>query len=551
MTPDEIRELRHELRTPVNHLIGYSELLLEEDGITAATTQQLDAIRATARLVLELVPGLIADEGDPADPESGDAAHTATTTIDAGHAAGDTGHTVATAAATARATPDPIRALTNRVAELTAMTTALLTSPGILPVADVERLSSATARLGELATRLTSGPVLIDRDTGHATDAVAGRLEMVLVVDDDEANRDVLGRRLQRLGYGVIEARDGIEALERLAEPNSGIDLVLLDVMMPRLDGFAVLERHRSDPAIRHIPVIMISALDDMASIVRCIEAGAEDYLPKPFDPVLLKARVGACVEKKRLRDAEHALLARVEAQAAELRTWNIELEARVAAQVRKVEQLNLMQRFVPPQLMEVIEAGGAELLESHRRDITALFCDLRGFTSFAERSEPEDVMEVLREMHDAVGPLIFELGGTLSQFTGDGMMVFFNDPIPCDDPARRAVTLAIGMRERVAVLSERWKMRGHDLTLGVGVAAGYATCGQIGFEGRFEYTAIGSVVNLAARLCGEAKGGQILVSDRVVAMLGDALQADRVGELELKGLARPTPVFEAHDLVG
>ncbi len=157
--------------------------------------------------------------------------------------------------------------------------------------------------------------------------------------------------------------------------------------------------------------------------------------------------------------------------------------------------------------------------------------------------------MEVLREMHDAIGPLIFELGGTLSQFTGDGMMVFFNDPIPCDDPAHRAISLAIGMRERVAVLSERWKTRGHDLTLGVGVAAGYATCGQIGFEGRFEYTAIGSVVNLTARLCGEAKGGQILVSDRVVAMLGDALAADRIGELELKGMARPTPVFEAHDL--
>ena len=516
MTPDEIRELRHELRTPVNHLIGYSELLLEEDGITAATTQQLNAIRVTARLVLELVPGLIAEDGG----------------------------SVGTAATEA------IRTLTNRVDELTTMTKALLAEPDVLPVADLERLASATERLGELATRLTSGTVLVNRDTGETTDAVAGRLEMVLVVDDDEANRDVLGRRLKRLGYGVIGARDGIEALERLTEPDSGIDLVLLDVMMPRMDGFAVLERHRNDPTIRHIPVIMISALDDMASIVRCIEAGAEDYLPKPFDPVLLKARVGACVEKKRLRDAEQALLARVEAQAAELKAWNVELEARVADQVRKVEQLNLMQRFVPPQLMEVIEAGGSALLRSHRRDITVLFADLRGFTSFAERSEPEDVMAVLQEFHDAVGPRIFEQGGTLSQFTGDGMMVFFNDPIPCDHPARRAVELALGMRERTGLLSAEWKRRGHKLTLGLGVAAGYATCGQIGFEGRFEYTAIGSVVNLAARLCGEAKGGQILVSDRVVAMLGDALRADLIGEIDLKGLARPTPVFEVHDLI-
>ena len=319
--------------------------------------------------------------------------------------------------------------------------------------------------------------------------------------------------------------------------------------MMPRLDGFAVLERHRNDPAIRHIPVIMISALDDMASIVRCIEAGAVDYLPKPFDPVLLKARVGACMEAKRLRDAERQLLAKVESQAAELLAWNRQLEARVADQVRKVEQLNLMQRFVPPQLMEVIAAGGVDLLASHRRDITVLFADLRGFTSFAERSEPEDVMAVLQEFHNAVGPLIFEQGGTLSQFTGDGMMVFFNDPIPCDDPARRAIALALGMRSRTAVLSDEWKRRGHELTLGVGVAAGYATCGQIGFEGRFEYTAIGSAVNLSARLCGEAKGGQVLVSDRVVAALGDALRAEHIGEIALKGLARPTPIYAVHAL--
>ena len=158
--------------------------------------------------------------------------------------------------------------------------------------------------------------------------------------------------------------------------------------------------------------------------------------------------------------------------------------------------------------------------------------------------------MAVLQEFHNAVGPHIFEQGGTLSQFTGDGMMVFFNDPIPCDEPARRAVELALGMRERTGFLSAEWKRRGHELTLGLGVAAGYATCGQIGFEGRFEYTAIGSVVNLAARLCGEARGGQILVSDRVVAMLGDAMRADRIGEIELKGLARPTPVFDVHDLI-
>lgn len=200
---------------------------------------------------------------------------------------------------------------------------------------------------------------------------------------------------------------------------------------------------------------------------------------------------------------------------------------------------------------MEVIEAGGVDLLSSHRRDITVLFADLRGFTSFAERSEPEDVMAVLQEFHNAVGPLIFEQGGTLSQFTGDGMMVFFNDPIPCDDPARRAIALALGMQSRTGVLSDEWKRRGHELTLGVGVAAGYATCGQIGFEGRFEHTAIGSAVNLSARLCGEAKGGQVLVSDRVVAALGDAPRAEQIGEIALKGLARATPIYAVHALDG
>ncbi len=376
----------------------------------------------------------------------------------------------------------------------------------------------------------------MNRDAGDAAAPMPGRLETVLVVDDDEANRNVLGRRLAKLGYGVVEARDGVEALERLAQPDAGIDLVLLDVMMPRLDGFAVLERHRADPSIRHIPVIMISALDDMASIVRCIEAGAEDYLPKPFDPVLLKARVAASIEKKRLRDAERDLLAQVAA-------WNAELEQRVEAQVQEVERFSLMRRFVPPQLVEVMAAGGTAMLQSHRAEITVLFCDLRGFTSFAERSEPEDVMAVLREMHDAVGPVIFEQGGTLSQFTGDGMMVFFNDPIPCDAPERRAVILGLAMRDRTERLADEWKRRGHDLRLGVGIATGYATCGQIGFEGRFEYTAIGTVVNLAARLCGQAQGGEVLAAERVVAALGDTVVSEPAGEIELKGIARPVAI--------
>jgi len=509
MDEAQTRELRHELRTPVNHLIGYAELLLEEEGLASASVAQLESIRTVARQVLELVPGIINADGTPGESAARLRAH---------------------------------------VSELETSTAALRASPGTLPPADLDRLTAAAARLGELARRLATGTVATASVPGVAEALRPGRLETILVVDDDEANRDVLGRRLQRLGYGVVDACDGVEALERMA--GGGIDLVLLDVMMPRLDGFAVLARHHDDPAIRDIPVIMISALDDMTSVVRCIEAGAEDYLTKPFDPVLLKARIGACMEKKRLRDKERALLAQVEAQAEELREWNRQLEKRVADQVQQVERLSLMRRFLPPQLVDVIASGSVDLLKSHRREVTVLFCDLRGFTPFAERSEPEDVMAVLAELHTAVGPLVFAQGGTVATFLGDGMMVFFNDPVPCEEPARRAVMLALGMRDCAEVLSDTWRRRGHELRLGVGVAAGYATCGQVGFEGRYEYAAIGTVTNLAQRLCSEAKGGQVLISQRVLTMLDGAVHAEHLGDKEFKGIARPEPTYLVQQLV-
>jgi adenylate cyclase len=503
MSPDEARALRHEIRTPVNHLIGYSELLLEEEGLEPHATKALQEVRGLARRVLELIPDMLSEDGTIAES---------------------------------------VDALNSLLDELEASTASLASSPGRLPPADIERIVAAAARLRELGLRLSTGSVAVERGTSAAQAPKEGRLETILVVDDDEANRDVLGRRLQRLGYGVVEARDGVEALDRLADGN--IDLVLLDVMMPRLDGYAVLERQHKDAALRDIPVIMISALDQLDSIVRCIELGAEDYLPKPFDPVLLQARVGACLEKRRAHNREKELLATVTSQSEELRALNSDLEQRVEAQVREVERLSLMERFVPPQLAEVLAAGGAELLKSHRREITVLFCDLRGFTPFSETAEPEDVMSVLRELHNAVGPLIFEYGGTLAQFTGDGMMVFFNDPIPCDEPAWQAVQLALAMQERASELSVAWRRRGHRLEMGVGIAVGYATCGQIGFEGRFEYTAIGTVTNLASRLCSEAKGGQVLASQRVVTGLEGRAASEHVGDLVLKGFVQPVPAY-------
>jgi class 3 adenylate cyclase len=416
--------------------------------------------------------------------------------------------------------------------------------------ADAERIGAAVARLRSLVADWTQGATDVAgvraRVAAASADAAgesppipprpAVQPAAILVVDDDRENRELLARRLTRDGHRVRKASGGTEALSILhAEP---VDLVLLDVMMPDLDGPTVLARIKQAPDRRHIPVLMISALDETASVVRAIELGAEDYLPKPCDPVLLRARIGACLEKKRLQDqeAQHALA---------LAEWNRTLEQRVQEQVAQVERLGRLKRFFSPQLAELIVAGGTDdPLRTHRREITVVFLDLRGFTGFAETAEPEEVMGVLREYHEAMGRLVLEHEGTLERFTGDGMMVFFNDPVPVENPAERAVRMAAAMRDRVRELRAAWRKRGHDLDLGVGIAQGYATIGAIGFEGRWDYGAIGTVTNLAARLCAEAQGGQVLVTSRVAAAVEAVVEVEEVGALSLRGLTRPVPTL-------
>jgi adenylate cyclase len=284
--------------------------------------------------------------------------------------------------------------------------------------------------------------------------------------------------------------------------------------------------------------VLMISSLDEEESVAHCIELGADDYLPKPFSPVVLRARVSACLERKRLRDQEVR-------HAAELEEWNRTLERRVHEEVAKVERFGRLKRFFSPQLAELIVGGDAEdPLRTHRRQVTVVFLDLRGFTSFAETAEPEEIMGVLHEYHAAMGELILAHEGTLERFTGDGMMIFFNDPVEVPDHAARAVRMALAMRERVASLAAGWKKQGWDLALGVGIAQGYATLGAIGFEGRWDYAAIGTVTNLAARLCGEAKGGQILVPSRLAGAVEHLIETEEVGTLTLKGLLKPVPAL-------
>ncbi len=357
----------------------------------------------------------------------------------------------------------------------------------------------------------------------------------VLAVDDQPPNLRLLEAVLSPRGYRVIMASSGEQALELL--PSSGADLVLLDIVMPGIDGYEVCRRIRSAPETAFLPVVMVTASGSQEKI-RAIEAGADDFVSKPFDQSELLARVASLARIKRYHDT-------ITEQAAELAQWNAELEARVNTQMEELQRMNRLRRFLSPQVAELlINAGDDSVLGSHRREIVVVFCDLRGFTAFAESSEPEEVMGVLGEYHAALGELIFRYEGTLERFTGDGLMVFFNDPIPLDKPAQRAVEMALAMRDRVATLVEGWRRLGHDLGFGVGIAQGFATLGRIGYEGRFDYAAIGTVTNLAARLCGEADAGQVLISQRVFSAVENVAVGESVGALELRGFSRPIRAF-------
>ncbi|HVM78919.1 MAG TPA: response regulator [Stellaceae bacterium] len=498
ITPDALSNLRHELRTPLNHIIGFSESLLEEPG-AGALVLPLERVLAEAREFLSAL--------DRTLPPSATAEAIDRTRIAA--------------------------ELSPALGRLIECTEALRAAPDADPYDEVQRICRAARQLASLvAFRGPSDPAPRSADDGQAAD----RRGTILVVDDNEGNRELLSRRLGRQGHAVELAADGRSALKLMRR--RPVDLVLLDVMMPEMDGYEVLKRLKSDDALRHIPVLMISARDEIEGVIRCIELGAEDYLPKPFNAVLLKARINACLEKKRLRDRE----------AHHLRTvadWNRTLEQRVQEQVTQLERLSRLKRFFSPQIAELILKGGVDdPLKTRRRDITAVFLDLRGFTAFAETSEPEDVMAALREYHGEMGKLIVAHEGTLEHFAGDGMMIFFNDALQIENSAERAVRMALEMSERVRALSAEWRKRGFELALGIGIAQGYATIGAIGFEGRWEYGAIGTVTNLAARLCAEAKSGQTLATSRVVAGVQDSAEVEEIGDLALKGLHRPVKAF-------
>jgi adenylate cyclase len=362
----------------------------------------------------------------------------------------------------------------------------------------------------------------------------------ILVVDDNEMNRDIIVTRLEANGYKTLQAADGQEALAAVTQHHP--DLVLLDVMMPNIDGLEACRQLKDNAGLAFTPVILVTAKAATQDVVAGLDAGADEYLTKPIDQSALVARVRSVLRIKALHD-------QVQAQAADLATWNQTLEQRVREQVAEIERIGRLKRFLSPQVAQLVSSGDERVLESHRSEVTVVFCDLRDFTAFAEAAEPEEVIAILREYHRALGALIDKFEGTVERFAGDGLMVLFNDPLPCAAPWARAVQMAIEMRDEVAKLAANWRTHGHDLGFGIGIAHGYATLGCIGFEGRFQYSATGTVANLASRLCDHALNGQILVDAKVHAEAEALAELELVGELDLKGFRRPVKAFNVRRL--
>src|SRR5512145_103833 len=351
--------------------------------------------------------------------------------------------------------------------------------------------------------------------------------ERILVVDDQRTNAEMIAGLLRNLGYEIDIAQDGDEAL-RLVEAKAP-DLIVSDILMPGIDGYELCRRLRASSATALLPVILVTSAEQTERI-KGVEAGADDFLTRPVNWPELFGRVRRLLQVKGLQD--------------EIKNLNAKLEHRVRDQVAQLERLSRMKRFFSRAVAEAIVAGGEELLEPHRREITAVFLDLRGFTSFTDRADPDEVLELLRAYHATLGRTVDEFGGTLEHFAGDGVMIFFNDPIEVDNPAERAVRMALALQRAFNPIADAWAKLGHDVGLGIGIAQGDTTLGVIGFEQRWEYAAIGNVPNLAARLCGSAHAGEIILDLQTEQDIVHIAETEFVGALSLRGFQQPVPAF-------
>ena len=350
----------------------------------------------------------------------------------------------------------------------------------------------------------------------------------ILIVDDEPFNLDLLEQELMEYDYVIERAVDGADALEKTE--SFAPDLILLDYMMPKMSGLQVVRQLRQSNKHNGIPVILLTAKASQEDKIAGLDAGADDYVTKPFDSFELLARVRAMLRIKDLHD--------------QLEEWNRTLADKVKQQVDELERLNRLKRYLSPQIAETILAEEENLFKTHRREITIVFLDLRGFTAFSDNAEPEEVMDFLRDYHAEMGRLVFKFEGTLERFMGDGMVVIFNDPLRCDHHVEKAIEMSIEMRDRVKQLRVAWLKKGFDLDLGVGLASGYTTLGTVGFEGRMDYGTVGNLPNLAARLCAEARGGQILTDQKTMSKIEDRFVAESLPELQLKGISRPVSAY-------
>jgi DNA-binding response OmpR family regulator len=358
----------------------------------------------------------------------------------------------------------------------------------------------------------------------------------ILVVDDNPGNVKLLNDLLTVKGYDVATASSGQEALAQIDADCP--DLVLLDIMMPEMNGYEVCQKIRQNPATEMLPVVMVTALDASQDRIKGIEAGADDFLGKPVNQPELLARVRSLLRVKEYYDT-------IQDQKAQLVEWNEKLESRVEEQLAQIEKMGNLKRFLSPHLAEMVMAGeAADPLKPHRSAVTVVYIDLRGFTAFSQVSEPEEIMTVLNEYHAEMGALIQEFDGTIEHFVGDGIMVIFNDPVPVPNPTELAIRMVVAMRKKMADLKIIWQKRGYELDCGYGIAHGYATIGAIGFGGRWDYSTIGTVANLASRLCDEAKGSQIVINQKTLSYIEDIVETEPLGVLDLKGFSKPINSF-------
>ena len=371
---------------------------------------------------------------------------------------------------------------------------------------------------------------------------------LILAVDDEPMNLEVYSGLLRREGYEVITAADGAEALRKARAKKP--DLMLLDIVMPEVGGVEVCRRIKADASLGFFPVIIVTAKVGSGDVIAGLEAGADEYLTKPFDETALIARIRSMLRVKELTDTAAGQAAQLHKQSEDLREWNRKLERRVEQQLEQLQAVGRLRRFVPPQLVDaLVSAGGEQLLESHRQEISVVCCRLCGFTAFAEVVEPEEMMSIVEEYHREMGELVFRYGGTIQHFSGESIVAFFNDPLPVADHPQRAVATAYAMRERMRSVTPRWMGSGHQLGFAAAVALGYATLGIVGFEERMEYAALGPVVTLCGRLCEQATDDQVLISQRVLAATSAFVEATPAGELRLSGFAKTVPAFDVRSI--